>query len=94
MQAQAARTAEAKAAHAALVERASGLAIEIQRLEEAARELESASSAAATISARTQTRHRELGEAIPPRRRASTPICGPSTSCASRSASPTNGPRP
>ena len=39
-QTQAARTAEAKAAHAALVERASALAIEVQRLEEAARELE------------------------------------------------------
>ena len=37
---QARLTAEAKASHAALVERAGALAIEIQRLEEAARELE------------------------------------------------------
>jgi fused signal recognition particle receptor len=35
LQAQSQRTADAKAGHAALVERASGLAIEIQRLEEA-----------------------------------------------------------
>ena len=40
MQAQAARTSEAKAAHAALVERAGALAIEVQRLQESARELE------------------------------------------------------
>jgi chromosome segregation protein len=40
LQAQSQRTADAKAGHAALVERASGLAIEIQRLEEASRELE------------------------------------------------------
>jgi chromosome segregation protein len=40
MQAQAARTSEAKAAHAALVERAGALAIEVQRLEESASELE------------------------------------------------------
>jgi chromosome segregation protein len=40
VQAQAARTSEAKAAHAALVERASGLGAEVGRLEEAARELE------------------------------------------------------
>jgi len=40
MQAQAARTSEAKAAHAALVERASALATEVQRLEESASELE------------------------------------------------------
>jgi chromosome segregation protein len=39
MQAQAARTSEAKAAHAALVERAGALAIEVQRLQESAREL-------------------------------------------------------
>ena len=40
VQAQGVRTAEAKAAHAALVERGSGLAIEVQRLEEASSELE------------------------------------------------------
>jgi chromosome segregation protein len=40
MQAQAQRTSEAKASHAALVERARALAIEVTRLEESARELE------------------------------------------------------
>jgi len=40
MQAQARRTAEAKAAHAALMERASALVQEVQRLEESGRELE------------------------------------------------------
>jgi chromosome segregation protein len=40
MQAQARRTAEAKAAHAALMERAVALSSEVQRLEEAGRELE------------------------------------------------------
>ena len=53
MQAQGARTSEAKAAHAALVERASGLTIEIQRLEDAARELES----------RVERRHEDLARA-------------------------------
>ncbi len=40
MQAQARRTSEAKAAHAALVERAGALGIEVARLEESARDLE------------------------------------------------------
>jgi chromosome segregation protein len=40
MQAQARRTSEAKAAHAALVERAGALAIDVARLEDSARELE------------------------------------------------------
>ena len=40
MQAQARRTSEAKASHAALVERAGALAIDVARLEESARELE------------------------------------------------------
>ncbi len=64
MQAQGARTAEAKAAHAALVERASGLTIEIQRLEEAASELENRVSRRREDLVRTQTRRGELGEAI------------------------------
>jgi chromosome segregation protein len=54
MQAQAARTAEAKATHAALVERASGLTIEVHRLEEAGRELE----------ARVVARQEELRRAV------------------------------
>ncbi len=40
MQSQAARTSEAKASHAALVERAGALAVEVARLEESARDLE------------------------------------------------------
>src|SRR5205823_8388572 len=47
-------TAEAKAAHAALVERSSALATEVHRLEEAARELEE------RISARSQERDRNI----------------------------------
>lgn len=64
MQAQGARTAEAKAAHAALVERASGLAIEIQRLEEAAGDLESRVAQRRDDLARTQTRRAALGDVI------------------------------
>ena len=64
MQAQGARTAEAKAAHAALVERASGLAIEIQRLEEAASELENRVARRREDFARTESRRTELSEAI------------------------------
>jgi chromosome segregation protein len=64
MQAQGVRTAEAKAAHAALVERANGLQVEIQRLEEAARELEGRVSQRRDDLARNQARRTELGEAI------------------------------
>jgi chromosome segregation protein len=64
MQAQGVRTAEAKAAHAALVERASGLAIEIQRLEEAASELENRVARRREDLVRAQTRRAELSEAI------------------------------
>jgi chromosome segregation protein len=53
MQAQAQRTSEAKASHAALVERAGALAIEVTRLEESARELE----------ARVATRQEDLQRA-------------------------------
>jgi chromosome segregation protein len=54
MQAQANRTAEAKAAHAALVERTSALATEVQRLEVAAAELET----------RLTTRREDLGRTV------------------------------
>jgi chromosome segregation protein len=64
MQEQGQRTAEAKAAHAALVERASGLAIEIQRLEEAARELESRLESRREDVRRAETRRAELSESI------------------------------
>ena len=64
MQAQGSRTAEAKAAHAALVERASGLAIEIQRLEEAARELEARVERRREDLSRAETRRGELAERI------------------------------
>jgi chromosome segregation protein len=53
MQAQARRTAEAKAAHAALMERSAALALEVQRLEDAGRELET----------RITNRRDELGRA-------------------------------
>ena len=64
IQAQGRRTAEAKAAHAALVERASGLAVEIQRLEEASRELEQRLEARREDLRRTETARRDLGAAI------------------------------
>ncbi|HVL67353.1 MAG TPA: chromosome segregation protein SMC [Vicinamibacterales bacterium] len=64
MQAQGSRTAEAKAAHAALVERASGLAVEIQRLEEAARELEARVERRRDDLARSEARRVELSERI------------------------------
>ena len=64
MQAQAQRTSEAKASHAALVERASALAIEVQRLEEAARELESRVTARQEDLRRTQARRAALLDAI------------------------------
>jgi chromosome segregation protein len=64
MQAQGARTAEAKAAHAALVERASGLAVEIQRLEEAASELESRVERRREDLVRAHTRRAELSDGI------------------------------
>ncbi|HJR61982.1 MAG TPA: chromosome segregation protein SMC [Vicinamibacterales bacterium] len=64
MQAQGVRTAEAKAAHAALVERASGLATEVQRLEAAARELEERVQRRREDLERADTRRRELGASI------------------------------
>ena len=64
VQSQGARTAEAKAAHAALVERASGLAIEVQRLEEASRELAARIDRRGEDLARTQQRTTELSESI------------------------------
>jgi chromosome segregation protein len=64
MQAQGAKTAEVKAAHAALVERASGLAIEVQRLEEAARELEARVERRREDLERAESRRRELGQSI------------------------------
>ena len=94
MQEQGRKTAEAKAAHAALVERASGLAIEIQRLDEASRELEN------RLSSRREDVRRN-GNAPPGARRnhchvrddGSTKTFARSTSCATRSASPTIGRR-
>jgi chromosome segregation protein len=61
---QAHRTAEAKAIHAALVERTSGLLTEIQRLEEAAGELEQRAAARADDLSRTHGRRAELRSAI------------------------------
>jgi chromosome segregation protein len=64
MQAQAGRTAEAKAAHAGLVERASGLATEVQRLEEASHDLESRVVARQEELRRTQSRRAGLQASI------------------------------
>ncbi len=60
MQEQARRTAEAKAAHAALVERASALAIDVQRLEEAAQELEARLTGRREELRRNESRRAEL----------------------------------
>ena len=61
---QARSTAEAKAAHAALVERASALALEISRLEDAARDLDQRAVARAADLERNVTRREELRAAI------------------------------
>jgi chromosome segregation protein len=64
MQAQANRTAEAKAAHAALVERTSGLAAEVRRLEEAASELETRLAMRREELTRTGARRVELLDSV------------------------------
>ena len=64
MQAQARRTAEAKAGHAALTERATALAADIRRLEDAGRELESRVTTRREELLRTQERREQLREAI------------------------------
>jgi chromosome segregation protein len=64
MQAQAARTSEAKAAHAALVERASALAIEVQRLRESTNELETRIQTRRDDLQRNDTRRTGLVEGI------------------------------
>jgi chromosome segregation protein len=60
MQAQAQRTSEAKASHAALVERAGAVGIEVQRLEESARELEARVSTRRDDLRRTESRRGDL----------------------------------
>ena len=64
MQVQAARTSEAKAAHAALVERSSALALEVQRLQEAAAELETRIQTRRDDLQRTETRRASLTDSI------------------------------
>jgi chromosome segregation protein len=64
MQAQATKTAEAKAAHAGLVERASALSAEVSRLEEAGRELEARSARRAEDLLRNTTRAEELRKRV------------------------------
>jgi chromosome segregation protein len=64
MHAQARRTSEAKASHAALVERAGALAIEVQRLEDATGELETRVSTRRDDLHRTQARRSTLLETI------------------------------
>jgi len=63
-QAQAQRTSEAKASHAALVERASAIAIEVQRLEESARDLELRVTTRREDLARTHSRRTTLLDSI------------------------------
>jgi chromosome segregation protein len=64
MQAQAQRTSEAKASHAALVERSSALGVEVQRLEESSRELETRAQTRREDLQRTQSRRAGLLESI------------------------------
>ena len=64
MQSQAHRTAEAKASHAALTERATALASDIRRLEEAGRELESRVTTRRDELVRADSRRQQLREAI------------------------------
>jgi chromosome segregation protein len=64
MQAQARRTSEAKASHAALVERSGALASEVQRLAESARELEMRAQTRRDDLHRTQSRRTGLLESI------------------------------
>ena len=64
MQAQAQRTSEAKASHAALVERSSALGSEVQRLEESARELETRVQTRRDDLQRAQSRRAGLLESI------------------------------
>jgi chromosome segregation protein len=58
------RAAEARAAHAAMVERAAGLAAEVQRLEEAAAELDNRAASLASDLESTRRRIAELRSAI------------------------------
>jgi chromosome segregation protein len=64
MQLQARRTAEAKAAHAALMERAAALAVEVERLEAAGRELESRVSSRREELRRAEIRREQLRDGI------------------------------
>ncbi len=64
MQIQAMRTSEAKATHAALVERSSALASAVQQLEESARELEERIETRREDLARTESRRAGLVESI------------------------------
>ena len=64
MQAQSNRTAEAKASHAALVERTSALAVEVGRLEEASAELESRLATRREDHRRAGVRRTELEEGV------------------------------
>jgi chromosome segregation protein len=64
LQAQSQRTADAKAAHAALVERASGLSVEIQRLEDASRDLATRIVSRRDDATRAQSRRAALIDTI------------------------------
>ncbi len=62
--AQGAQLSEAKAASAALVERAAGLAVEVRRLDDALRDLDERLAARGAERERTIAQHRSLGEAV------------------------------
>ena len=64
MQAQAQRTAESKAEHAALVERSAALEADAARLQDAARELEGRIDGRRADLERAETRRTELGESV------------------------------
>jgi chromosome segregation protein len=64
MQSQAQRTAETKAEHAALVERAAALEADVARLEDAAREMEARINGRRADLERAETRRKELRESV------------------------------
>jgi chromosome segregation ATPase len=82
MQTQAARTSEAKASHAALVERSSALATEVQRLENLLGSWLSESRRAGRIGSERNRAGRYWLNRSRPRSRLWMPGCGRSTSCA------------
>ncbi len=88
------RAAEARAAHAALVERAVALASEVQRLEEAGAELEARALLSRPSSTTRFAVSTRCAAPLSPVRRSSTRTCSPSTGSARMCGSPTTPCRP